>query len=189
MAQGRVEEAAKLADELAQRNPTSANLAARALTEIAQGRDEQAIASFQEALRISPNPLSTLYLADLETRAGRYRAAEGRYQAILAMGEGSATLYDHAALRGLARIARLQGRSDADSLYAKAEAVLRREVASGAFGHRRELAELLLERGRAQDVPGSRRGPGKTGRPSRCWPGRCSNRASTPRRRKRPREP
>jgi len=192
LAQGQVDQAAKIASQLALHNPSSGSLAALALVEVARGQDERAIANFQkaltleqaddaygsawtrtmlgrlyarrgqlelaqglfeEALYISKNPLSTLYLADLETRLGQYPAAQRHYNALIAMGEGSASLYDHAALRGLARVARLENRPDAEGLYDRSEAVLRRETATGAFGHRRELAALLLERGRVQDVP------------------------------------
>jgi tetratricopeptide (TPR) repeat protein len=56
----------------------------------------------------------------------------------------------------MARLKQLQGdQSGAIALLDKAEALLRQPATghgSGSFGHRRELAQLLLERGRSQDV-------------------------------------
>lgn len=114
----------------------------------------------QEALRIAPNyPQATLLLADLEGRQGRYRQAERLYQQILGLhsGEGdssagSGTVYDHSAMRGLARLKRAQGSPDEAAAWDKTEAILRLEIGNGAYGHRRELARMLLERGRPQDL-------------------------------------
>lgn len=122
------------------------------------GKLELAQGLYQEALRIAPGyPQAVQLLADLESRQGNYRAAQQHYGALLgshaAIGnqsQGSGTVYDHAAMRGLARIARMQGRPD-EAYWQRTEKILRQEVKSGAFGHRRELARLLLERGRTED--------------------------------------
>ena len=50
------------------------------------------------------------------------------------------------ALHGLARLQALQGRP-ADEAWDSAEQELRRTIAGNTFGHRRDLAHLLLERG------------------------------------------
>ncbi|MBE9186413.1 hypothetical protein IQ270_17420 [Microcoleus sp. LEGE 07076] len=121
-----------------------------------RGEFVQAKALFLEALRLMPRyPLALIYLADLETRQGNYREAEGNYSKVSAYSGGAATVFDRLVDRGMARVKELQG--DARSsvrLRDKAEAGLRQEQVSGSggFGHRRDLASLLLEKGRSQDV-------------------------------------
>lgn len=125
-----------------------------------RGQLELARGLYQEALRIAPNyPQARLLLADLESRQGDYRAAEANYQGLLGghatqgnQTQGSGTVYDHAAMRGLARIKRVQRSPDEPGYWDRTEAILRREVRTGAFGHRRELARLLLERGRPAEM-------------------------------------
>lgn len=124
------------------------------------GQLELAAGLYAEALRIAPYyPQAVLLRADLESRLGDYRAAEADYNALLgghaALGnqsQGSGTIYDHAASRGLARIRRVQKSPDEASYWDRTEGILRFEIENGAFGHRRELARLLLERGRPQDL-------------------------------------
>ncbi len=126
-----------------------------------RGRLELARGLFQEALRIAPNyPQATLLLADLESRLGNYRVAEELYQQILGLhgaesnsAAGSGTVYDHSAMRGLARLKRVEGSVDEVAAWNSTEALLRLEIENGAYGHRRELARMLLERGRPQDLP------------------------------------
>lgn len=126
-----------------------------------RGELEMAQKLFREALRIAPNyPQATLLLAELESRQGRYQNAERLYQQILGLhsaegnaGAGSGTVYDHSAMRGLARLKRVQGSADEAVAWDRAEVVLRLEIENGAYGHRRELARMLLERGRPQDLP------------------------------------
>lgn len=125
-----------------------------------RGELEMARGLLQEALRIAPNyPQATLLLGDLESRQGRYQIAEGLYQQILGLhsaegngAAGSSTVYDHSAMRGLARLKRIQGSADQAAAWERTEALLRLEIQNGAYGHRRELARMLLERGRPQDV-------------------------------------
>lgn len=110
---------------------------------------------FTEALRILPQyPLTLIHLAELETRLGRYVEAERSYWKVLAVSPGASypLVYDHVAMQGVARAKALQGdRDGAEVLWAKAEAVIRGHL--NAFGHRRELARLLLERGWSADAP------------------------------------
>ncbi len=107
----------------------------------------------EEALRIAPSfPLALMQLADLEFRQGQYDQAKSTYNELLSASKGSPSTFDHAAILGLARIARATNSSDSDQLWNDAVNVLRKEVTSGAFGHRRELARVLLERGNPQDV-------------------------------------
>ncbi len=91
-------------------------------------------------------------LAELELRLGHYTEAWNWYSKIFVIAKGNPTVFDHTALRGMARIKRLQGAwAEAHQIYARAAAVMRRDIAN--FGHRRELARLLLERGQPEDLP------------------------------------
>lgn len=120
-----------------------------------RGRLVEAEELFTEALRILPqHPLTLIYLAELETRLGRYVEAEQTYWKVLGVSPGASypLVYDHVAMQGAARAKALHGdREGAEVLWTKAEAVIRGHL--NAFGHRRELARLLLERGRPVDAP------------------------------------
>lgn len=116
----------------------------------------RAASLYQEALRILPRyPLALLHLAVLETRRGHYSAADRLYDQVIAYSQQSTTLYDHTVLRGKARLLQLQGQPYQAQL-AQAEALLREETnaghENGAFGHNRELAQLLLDRNQGQDA-------------------------------------
>ena len=87
-----------------------------------------------------------LHLAELETRLGRYRAAERHYTRI-----SNLPSLDDVGLQGLARVKSLQNQS-AEAEWQGAEAYLRENMDGSALSHRRDLAHLLLERGRDQDV-------------------------------------
>lgn len=119
-----------------------------------RGRLHLAGALYREALRILPQyPLALVNLAELEMRQGRYRLAERHLTQVVTITRTSPNVYDHAVLRGLARLHELQGNhARAAALWADAEARLRQDATTGQFGHRRELARLLLERGRPQDA-------------------------------------
>ncbi|MEG4233364.1 hypothetical protein QUA40_14805 [Microcoleus sp. Pol11C3] len=121
-----------------------------------RGQFVQAKALFLEALRLVPRyPLALIYLADLETRQGDYREAEANYNKVSAYSGGVPTMFDRLVDRGMAKVKDLQGDAiEFRRLRDKAEAGLRQEQLSGArgFGHRRDLASLLLEKGRSQDV-------------------------------------
>ncbi|MEG4213879.1 hypothetical protein QUA27_00390 [Microcoleus sp. Pol14C6] len=121
-----------------------------------RGQFVQAKALFLEALRLVPRyPLALIYLADLETRQGNYREAEGYYSKVSAYSGGVATVFDRIVDRGMARVKEFEGDAiESRRLRDKAEAGLRQEQVSGSrgFGHRRDLASLLLEKGRSQDV-------------------------------------
>ncbi len=112
---------------------------------------------YQDALAILPQyPLALVYLAELEARRGQYDAAAAHYADVVTVTEASPNVYDHVVLRGLSRLKDLQGdQAGAQDLWNRAEARLRKDVAEGTFGHRRELARLLLDHGRPEDVPES----------------------------------
>jgi tetratricopeptide (TPR) repeat protein len=119
-----------------------------------RGRLSQAAELYREALRILPQyPLALANLAELEMRQGQYRSAEQHLTRVVNLTRESPNVYDHAVLRGLARLQELRGNeARAAALWDEAERRLRRDVTTGQFGHRRELARLLLERGRPKDV-------------------------------------
>jgi tetratricopeptide (TPR) repeat protein len=122
------------------------------------GQLELAENLYKEALIIIPRyPLALLHLAELKTRQGDYKAAENLYAQVLPNSEKSSTIYDHAVFRGKARVKQLQGeQQQAVKLLTEAETLLRQQNATahgnGSFGHRRELARLLLEKNRPQDT-------------------------------------
>ncbi len=117
---------------------------------------DQAAGLYQEALRILPRyPLALMHLAALETRRGNYQAAEGHYNQVIAFSQQSTNIYDHTILRGKARIKQLQGQPHTELLQ-QAEKLLREDAnaghENGSFGHRRELAQLFLDRNQDQDA-------------------------------------
>ncbi|MFQ3616479.1 MAG: tetratricopeptide repeat protein [Cyanobacteriota bacterium] len=125
-----------------------------------RGQLDQAQALYQEALRILPSYLpARLNLAQLALRQGRYGLAERYYRQVEAMGS-AATVYEPLVQRGQARLKQLQNQpAQADIHWTNAEQHLRQTLAEAAadpgsfgFGHRRDLARLLLERGRPEDT-------------------------------------
>jgi tetratricopeptide (TPR) repeat protein len=117
------------------------------------GQPELAQGLLEEALRIAPGyPLALMQLADLKYRQDQYEPARATYNELLSASKGSPSTFDHAAILGLARIAQATNSSDINQLWNDAVNVLRKEVTGGAFGHRRELARVLLERGNPLDV-------------------------------------
>ncbi|WP_143288184.1 tetratricopeptide repeat protein, partial [Calothrix rhizosoleniae] len=122
------------------------------------GQLELAKNLYKEALVIIPRyPLALLHLAQLQTRQGNYQAAEKLYAQVLPNSQKSSTTYDHTVYRGKAKLKQLQGeQQQAVKLLIKAEDLLRQENATGhgegSFGHRRELAWLLLEKNNPKDT-------------------------------------
>jgi Tfp pilus assembly protein PilF len=117
-----------------------------------RGHFVEAQQRYEEALKVLPGyPLALVQLGELETRTGQYARAEAHYNQVLARTQGAAQVFDHLVLRGLANLSYLKGdRPGTKNLLDRAEARLRHDM--NAFGHRRELARLLLERGRPQDL-------------------------------------
>ncbi len=124
-----------------------------------RGQLQTAEELYQSALQILPKyPPALLNLAELSVRKWQADPTQTKYsqQAIelydrffLTTGK-SPTIYDHVALRGLARVQRLQGETTkANQTSEMALARLRSDL--DGFGHRRELAQLLLERGQEND--------------------------------------
>ncbi|MBD2297248.1 lipopolysaccharide assembly protein LapB [Nostoc sp. FACHB-190] len=122
-----------------------------------RGQPDLASSLYKEALRIIPRyPLALLHLAELAMRQGNYQQAESLYAQVLPNSQTSSTIFDHAVFRGRAKVLQLQGKATAaQTLLTQAESLLRQENAghtNGSFGHRRELARLLLEKNRPQDT-------------------------------------
>jgi len=181
LALGRVDEASIAAERLVELRPILFHYTLRALTRAAAGRDEEAVEDFvrgirredvgehdvsawarallgrahlrrgrlkpakrllEEALRIqSGNPLILHLLGELHEARGDKAEAERHY--LWASSEG----HDPTALISLARV------KGSEALYEEAESQIRKESEANRFGHRGALARLLLERGRAQDLP------------------------------------
>lgn len=119
------------------------------------GQHERARELFNEALRILPQyPHALTGLAVLELRQGQYAAAIDHLTRVVTVTRTAPNVYDHIVLRGLAQAKDLEGRPDeAARFWTDAESRLRQDAASGAYGHRRELARLLLTRGDPRNLP------------------------------------
>ncbi|NEZ67213.1 hypothetical protein D0962_31420 [Leptolyngbyaceae cyanobacterium CCMR0082] len=109
---------------------------------------------YQEALDILPRyPLALVHMAKLKTRQGHYRAATKLYSQVFTS-QDYPHVWDHVALQGMAQVASLQGdRAKAQQLWQQAEEQFRQHEDLETFGHRRALAQLLLDRGDAADLP------------------------------------
>jgi tetratricopeptide (TPR) repeat protein len=124
-----------------------------------RGQLQPAAELYQSALEILPKyPPALLNMAELSVRKWQSDPTQTQYQQranalydqFFLTNQQSPTVYDHVALRGLARVQRLQGNlAQANQTSEQAVARLRSDLTG--FGHRRELAQLLLERGQAQD--------------------------------------
>jgi tetratricopeptide (TPR) repeat protein len=119
-----------------------------------RGRLDLARSLYGEALAILPQyPPALINLAELEARTGDYEAASRHFAEVVDVSAASPNVYDHVVLRGFGRVRLLRGdAAGAEEIWARAEARLRLDAAEGAFGHRRELARLLLDRGRPADL-------------------------------------
>jgi len=117
-----------------------------------RGQLKKARELYQEVLRVLPQyPPAILNLAELEVRLGDYKAAERHYSQVFLTSQRSPTVYDHIVMRGMARVKELSGdQAGAREWRDKAEARLRQDLIG--FGHRRELAHLLLERGGSKAI-------------------------------------
>jgi tetratricopeptide (TPR) repeat protein len=114
-----------------------------------RGEIDRAHQLYTEALKFVPNyPSALLHLAALETQRGDYAQANSYYNQLAEDHKGVPNAYDHTILRGQARLKQLQNQSP-DNLLKQAETLLRQD---SEFGHRRELAQLLLDRAQNQDV-------------------------------------
>ena len=109
---------------------------------------------YQQALTLHPqSTLTQVYLAALDIHEGHLQRAADRYTEIYRRPDVAQGL-EHVALQSLAQVKALQGdRDSAAQFWQQAEAHLRHDHDSHTFGHRRDLAQLLLARGHSSDLP------------------------------------
>ncbi len=116
-----------------------------------RGKLDLAADLYDATLQILPQyPPALLNSAELAIRQGKLDRAKQLYDRFFLTSRKSPTIYDHVALRGLARVQQLQGDPTA-AAKTREQAVSRLRSDLSGFGHRRELAQLLLERGQQQD--------------------------------------
>jgi tetratricopeptide (TPR) repeat protein len=124
-----------------------------------RGQLQQAEELYQSALQILPQyPPALLNMAELSVRRWQADPTQMQYQQraielsdrFFLTNQQNPTVYDHIALRGLARVQRLQGKMpQSNQTWERAVSRLRSDLSG--FGHRRELAQLLLEWGQRAD--------------------------------------
>jgi len=102
----------------------------------------------RQALRARPEyPLALFLMGEIAARRGLWEEAERQYEAAYRQ----APLPAYLMAQARARAAR-GDRAGAEALWARAEGMVREQMAKGASAHRRDLARLLLARGRPQEV-------------------------------------
>jgi tetratricopeptide (TPR) repeat protein len=165
VAQGRDREAIRdLTAAIAAEEPDDASSSAWVRTLLGRlyykrGQLQQAEDLYRSALDILPKySPALLNMAELSVRrwqsdptqtADKQQAVE-LYDRFFLTNQKAPTVYDHIALRGLARVQRLQGDTvKANQTWNQAVARLRTDLTG--FGHRRELAQLLMEWGQPKD--------------------------------------
>lgn len=202
LALGNLSEASQASEALVDQTLSQSAFTLQALVQTAQGKDREALQSFdyaleveevgelsnsartrtllgrfyyergelqkandlyKEALQILPNDRQALLnQGQLALRQDQPQVAERVYQQLAGLTPGeTSTVFEPQILRGRAQVAVQQGKqAEAEALWAEAETLLRQSFvgdadnsSSNSFGHRRDLARLLLERGRAEDIP------------------------------------
>jgi tetratricopeptide (TPR) repeat protein len=104
---------------------------------------------FDETLRIVPGfALGLAYRGELALRTGDARDAARSFEQAFVASRQVRYLIDQARAQELA--GDLTG---ADALRAQVEAIVRGELGEGGLGHRLDLAEVLVDRGRAAELP------------------------------------
>jgi tetratricopeptide (TPR) repeat protein len=124
-----------------------------------RGQLQQAEELYESTLQILPKyPPALLNMAELSVRRWQADPTQTKYQQraielyerFFLTNQQAPTVSDHVALRGLARVQRLQGKMpQANQTWEQAVSRLRSDLTG--FGHRRELAQLLLEWGQQAD--------------------------------------
>ncbi len=137
--------AAEDAGELAESTRTRCLLARFYLK---RGRISEAEDLIHEALRISPgNHLALNLRGELELARGQFSSAEKYF--FEAFSSSRQMIY----FRNYGNAKKLKGNiAGAEQTWQEAEKILRKEIGSGGYGHRLELVQLLLDRGKQSDL-------------------------------------
>jgi tetratricopeptide (TPR) repeat protein len=113
-----------------------------------RGRRALARDLYSEALRIMPDyPLALAQLAELEAASGELAAADADYERAFTAARLPLCLIARARIQ-----VQLGNPGQADDLRGQALRMLEQQLQGGAFGHRRDLARLLLDRAGPGDV-------------------------------------
>lgn len=113
-----------------------------------RGHLAMARALYDEALRIMPDyPLAQAQLAELQAASGDYVGADRNYDRAYTTAQLPAWLLARANVQQA-----LGNSSAAHDLREEARQTLEPQIRNGAFGHRRDLARLYLDRGQAGDA-------------------------------------
>ncbi|HET7501247.1 MAG TPA: hypothetical protein VFK02_09605 [Kofleriaceae bacterium] len=113
-----------------------------------RGELDGAARVLDEALRIAPGyPLAVACRGELLLRTGAARDAARAFEQAFASSRQVRYLIDEARAEELAG-----DPTGADALRTQVEAIVRGELAEGGLGHRLDLAEVLVDRGRPTDL-------------------------------------
>lgn len=107
-----------------------------------RGQREVARVLFEEAIRITPEfPLALDLLGQLEAKQRHYQKAESYFNEAFALSRQIPYLLH------LADVTQSRGqKGSADALRGQAEELIRKELAGNSYGHRLDLARVLLEK-------------------------------------------
>jgi tetratricopeptide (TPR) repeat protein len=132
-------------------NTVESSAYARALLgriHLSRGRHELAQANFQEALRIWPGYHLALSLMALsKERTGSMDEAEAYFVSAFESLNEPPYLIEHARMK-----TKQSDSIAAERLFYEAEVLIRNEISNSQYGHHNELARLLLERGRREEI-------------------------------------
>lgn len=104
--------------------------------------------AFDEALRIVPGfALAVAFRGELALRSGHARDAARLFEQAFIASRQVRYLIDQARAQELAG-----DRAAADALRAQVETIVRGELGEGGLGHRLDLAEVLVDRGRGSEL-------------------------------------
>jgi len=113
-----------------------------------RGQHRSAQKLIEEALRIDPGSIFALgVLGDLERQRGDLASADGHYAE--AFSRSKDPLF---ALRRADVKLQQNDRDSAQALLREAESMLRQEIERGAYGHRAQLAQVLLTKGGVTEI-------------------------------------
>jgi tetratricopeptide (TPR) repeat protein len=117
--------------------------------QLQRGRAREAKALFLESLRIRPAEWKALWhLGRAEQALGDAASAERHYAHAVKLSNEPPVMAD------LAGLLRSEGRgAEAEALYQRAIDQVSAEIVTTPYGHRSELARILLDRRRSEDVP------------------------------------